>query len=71
MDGIATCNMGSRSFEKSKEAWSSLVYNKDITQSEVLDAYKVNYCLKRLCFLPTAADCLLAYFRRMWLYVVR
>merc|ERR1711887_415320 len=30
----------SRSFEKSKEAWSSLVHNKDITSNEVLDAYK-------------------------------
>ena len=47
--------MGSRSFEKSKEAWSSLVYNKDITQSEVLDAYKVNYYSERLCVLLTAA----------------
>ena len=30
----------SRSFEKSKQTWSALVHNKDITSTEVLDAYK-------------------------------
>ena len=30
----------SRSIEKSKETWSALVHNKDITSNEVLDAYK-------------------------------
>merc|ERR1711970_1614980 len=64
--GIATCNMGSRSFEKSKEAWSSLVYNKDITQSEVLDAYKdwaVTYENDLLALHPDRAQHMATYLR--------
>merc|ERR1712168_1708503 len=64
--GIATCNMGSKSFEKSKEAWSSLVYNKDITQSEVLDAYKdwaVTYENDLLALHPDRAQHMATYLR--------